>query len=139
MTVKPDTKIVVIPENNSRKLSGEEIGLRKKMCAAIEKLVGNETVAVLASSDPNGLNYAKTIATHFEVELATCDCLDGENVEDGCSCIEDYVDQKFGLVIAIADHGVVGPLAEALLSSVVGRLSTKIHVSGMPDVHVIQT
>ena len=133
---KPTT-VVVMSENRSVRLSGEQVSIRMKACESLDRyVVDGKEVVVLASPEPTGLRYATTIAERFGAMMDTCDGLK-ENVADSMKCIEAYQTSQFCLVIAIVANKIEEKLAWSV-SEKVGRLPAKSHFLGMGNMHIIE-
>ncbi|MBI2025179.1 hypothetical protein HYT04_00105 [Candidatus Kaiserbacteria bacterium] len=141
------TKIVIIThpdcdDSHPVRLTNNERSAFLKILKSLEKFVKDKKVAVLASAAPEITFYANSVARHFgSDEPEICECLlrngrDELDVNDGCDCICDFISPEFDLVIAIAENGFAGMLANSL-SSQVKRPCNKIHKLGMSDVYVI--
>ena len=129
--------IVVMSENHSIRQGGEQVSIRMTACEAVERyVVGGRGTVVLASSEPTGLRYVETITTYFDAMQDTCGGLSG-SIPDSIKCIEEYLIPEVGLIIVIVANKIALTLVE-VLSRQISRPTTKIHISGMPDVYVLE-
>jgi len=119
--------------------NGQKVALRKAL-HLLHQYVGDRQVAVLSSPAEAVATYAKSVAGHFIVDLSTCEGLlrdeKGNGINDGCDCIDDYLDERFGLIVVIAARDISTPLARKFSVQLKRELG-EIHIPGMTHVYVI--